>query len=150
MTLHWMCVQKMVFLFIFQAYFLPHTLNCVCVSLSITTCPPPTSRQPLTPLLLIYFTLSFIILNIKRMDTFQFCFLGLLPIHRNRNWKEFLKSCESFLENLSFLQLMTLPKLKNWQNGTFEPMHEIQKLFRLKDFFRSIIKVTLKKISNMS
>ena len=44
-----------------------------------------------------------------------------------------------------------LPELKNCQNGTFEPMHEIQKLFWPKDFFWSIMKVTFtKNIRNMS
>ena len=37
----------------------------------------------------------FTIMNIKRKDTFQFCFPGLLNIHTNPNWKEFLKRCES-------------------------------------------------------
>ena len=44
-----------------------------------------------------------------------------------------------------------LPKMKNCKNGTFEPVHEIQKFFWLKDFFWSIMKMTFtKKISNMS
>ena len=38
-----------------------------------------------------------------------------------------------------------------WQNGTFEPVHEIQKLFWPKDFFWSIMKMTFKNnIANMS
>ena len=37
-----------------------------------------------------------------KKDTFQFCFPGLLGIQRNPNWKEFLKSCESFLKKSQF------------------------------------------------
>ena len=44
-----------------------------------------------------------------------------------------------------------LPELKNCQNVTFEPVHEIQKIFWPKDFFWSNMKVKLSKnISNMS
>ena len=44
-----------------------------------------------------------------------------------------------------------LAKLKNCQNGTFEPVHEIQIFFWPKDFFWSIIKVPYPKdIRNMS
>ena len=43
------------------------------------------------------------------------------------------------------------PELKNCQNGTFEPVHEIQKLSWPKDFFWSIMKMTLtKNITNIS
>ena len=43
-----------------------------------------------------------------------------------------------------------LPELKNCQNGTFDPVHEIQKFFWPKDFFWSIMKMTFtKNISNM-
>ena len=34
-----------------------------------------------------------------------------------------------------------LAECKNCQNGTFEPVHEIQKLFWPKDFFWGIMKV---------
>ena len=38
-----------------------------------------------------------------------------------------------------------------WQNGTFEPVHGIQKHFLAKGFFWSIMKMTFqKKIPNMS
>jgi hypothetical protein len=44
-----------------------------------------------------------------------------------------------------------LPELKNSQNGTFEPVHGIQKNFWLKDFFLSVMKMTFtKNIPNMS
>ena len=44
-----------------------------------------------------------------------------------------------------------LPELKNCQNGTFEPVHGIQKKIWPKDFFRSIMKMTFtKNIPNMS
>ena len=44
-----------------------------------------------------------------------------------------------------------LAKLKNCQNGTFEPVHEIQKFVWPKDFFWSIMKMPFtKNISNMS
>ena len=38
-----------------------------------------------------------------------------------------------------------LAKLKNCQNGTFEPVHEIQKFFWLKVFFWSIMKMAIRK-----
>ena len=37
----------------------------------------------------------------------------------------------------------TLAKMKNCQNGTFEPVHEIQKFFWPKVFFWSIMKVAI-------
>ena len=44
-----------------------------------------------------------------------------------------------------------LAKMKNCQNGTFEPVHEIQKIFWPKAFFRSIMKMALRKFfRNMS
>ena len=44
-----------------------------------------------------------------------------------------------------------LAKLKNWQNGTFEPGHEIQNFFWSKAFFWSIMKMAVRKIfRNMS
>ena len=39
-----------------------------------------------------------------------------------------------------------LPESKNCQNGTFEPVHEIQKLFWPIDFFWSIMKMKFIKI----
>ena len=56
-------------------------------------------------------------------------------------------------ENLNFMhgfKSAILADLKNWQNGTFEPVHEIEKLFWPKDFFWSIMKVPYPKhINNM-
>ena len=44
-----------------------------------------------------------------------------------------------------------LAKMKNCQNGTFEPVHEIQKFFWPKAFFWSIMKMALRKFfGNMS
>ena len=44
-----------------------------------------------------------------------------------------------------------LEKLSNCQNGTFEPLHEIQKFFWPKAFFWSIMKITTRKnIHNLS
>ena len=51
-------------------------------------------------------------------------------------------------QNLNFMQgfkSAILPKVKNLQNGTFEPFHEIQKTFGQKAFFGSIMKVLLLK-----
>ena len=43
-----------------------------------------------------------------------------------------------------------LPELKNCQNGTFEPVHGIQKLFWPKDFFWSVLKMKFtRNIPNM-
>ena len=50
----------------------------------------------------------------------------------NPNWKDFLKYFESYLGRSQFSTLTELNPgfaLKNCQNGTFEPMHEIQKIF---------------------
>ena len=44
-----------------------------------------------------------------------------------------------------------LAKMKNCQNGTFEPVHEIQNFFWPKAFFWSIMKMAIKKkFHNMS
>ena len=44
-----------------------------------------------------------------------------------------------------------LAKMKNCQNGTFEPVHEIQNFFRPKAFFWSIMKMAIRKFfHNMS
>ena len=110
-------------------------------------------------------------MNIQKKGTFQFCFPGLLGIHRNPKWKEFLKSRESFLKKVPICTLTDLntrfggpwnklqiilvngtfimPQKKSFgqkkfwisctaifpfcQNGTFEPVHEIQKYFWSKD-----------------
>ena len=114
----------------------------------------------------------------------------MLGIHRNPNWKEFLKSCESFLRKSPFCTFFCInpgfgePWDKIWifflychlhnaskecfwpnfflnfmhrfksailaiftfcQNGTFEPVHEIQKFFLPKDFFWGIKKVPFTK-----
>ncbi len=46
---------------------------------------------------------------------------------------------------------ITLAKIENSQNGTFQPVHEIQKFFWPKAFFWSIMKMTLSKnFANMS
>ena len=47
-------------------------------------------------------------MNHKRTNTFIFCFRVFLGIHRNPNWKEFLKSCESFLKKSQFSTLTDL------------------------------------------
>ena len=123
-------------------------------------------------------------MNTQKKGTFQFCFPGLLGIHRNPKWKEFLRSRKSFLKKVSICTLTDLnPGLGGpwnklqiilvngtfimpqvfWpkfflnfmhgfkfailaiftfcQNGTFEPVHEIQKFFWPKDFFWGIMKV---------
>ena len=70
----------------------------------------------------------FTIMNTQKKGTFQFCFPGLLGIHRNPKWKEFLRSCESFLKKVSICTLTDLnpgfdgPWKKLWiffVNGTF-------------------------------
>ena len=74
----------------------------------------------------------------------------LLGIHRNQNWKEFLKLSEPcdisgiffvnvfltkesfihfFLNSMHRLKSAILPEIKNYQNGTFEPKHGIQKKY---------------------
>ena len=131
----------------------------------------------------------FTIMNTQKKGTFQFCFLGLLEIHRNPKWKEFLRSRESFLKKVSICTLTDLnpgfggpwnklqiilvngtfimpekksvgqkifwisctgssailAECKNCQNGTFKPVHEIQKFFLPKDFFWGIMKVPFTK-----
>ena len=49
------------------------------------------------------------------------------------------------------MQSAILAKMKNCQNGTFEPVHEIQKKFWPKAFFWSIMKIAIRKnIHNLS
>ena len=50
----------------------------------------------------------FTIMNHQRISTFQFCSPVLLEIHRNPNWNEFLKSCESFLRKSQFSKMRYL------------------------------------------
>ena len=50
----------------------------------------------------------FTIMNHQRISTFKFCFPVLLGILRNLNWKEFLKSRESFLRKVSVCTLTDL------------------------------------------
>ena len=68
------------------------------------------------------------IMNHQRISTFWFCSPVLLRIHRNLNWKEFLKSRESFMRKVSVCTLTDLnpgfdrPWKKLWiffVNGTF-------------------------------
>ena len=47
---------------------------------------------------------------------------------------------------LNFMHGFILAKCKNCQNGTFEPVHEIQKKFWPRDFFWGIMKVPFTKI----
>ena len=47
-------------------------------------------------------------MNTWKKGTFQFCFPGLLGIHRNPKWKEFLKSRESFLKKVPICTLTDL------------------------------------------
>ena len=52
--------------------------------------------------------------------------------------------CQSFWRS-------DLAKMKNCQNGTFEPVHEIQNFFWPKAFFWSIMKMAIRKFfRNMS
>ena len=53
---------------------------------------------------------------------------------------------KKFLNFMHRFKSAILTKLKNCQNGTFEPVHEIQKFFWPKDFFWGIIKVPFSKI----
>ena len=73
-----------------------------------------------------------LIMNIKRKGTFQFCFPGLLGIHRNPNWKECLKCCESLLENPQFV---LWPQNWLWTYFTFDM---IRKCGRLINWFLSM------------
>ena len=58
---------------------------------------------------------------------------------------------KTFLNFMQGLKSAILAKMKNSQNGTFEPMHEIQKIFWPKAFFSSIMKMaTWKNILNLS
>ena len=58
---------------------------------------------------------------------------------------------KDFLNFMHGFKSTILPELKNCQNGTFEPMHEIQKFFWPNDFFWSIMKMSFtENISNIS
>ena len=48
------------------------------------------------------------LMNHQRISPFYFCSQVLLEIHRNSDWKEFLKSCESFLRKSQFSKLRYL------------------------------------------
>ena len=83
-------------------------------------------------------------MNHQRISTFWFCSPVLLGIHRNLNWKEFLKSCESFLRKVSVCTLTDLypgfdgPWKKLWiffVNGTF--IMPLKKSFGKKFFWIS-------------
>ena len=86
----------------------------------------------------------FTIMNTPKKGTFQFCFPGLLGIHRNPKWKEFLRSRESFLKKVSICTLTDLnpgfggPWVKFWiflVNGTFIMLQK--KSFGQKNFWIS-------------
>ena len=77
----------------------------------------------------------FTIMNHQRISTFYFCSPVLPGIHRNPNWKEFLKSCESFLRKSQF---STLTYLNPGFGGPWD-MLEI--------FFVNVIFITLQKKS---
>ena len=76
--------------------------------------------------------------------------LGIFLV--NVNFKMLQK--KSFGEKIGFhaqFQKCNLPQLKNCQNGTFEPVHKIQKLFWTNYFFWSIMKTPFtRNIPNMS
>ena len=50
----------------------------------------------------------FTIMNTPKKGNLQFCFPGLLGIHRNPKWKKFLKSRESFLKKVPICTLTDL------------------------------------------
>ena len=81
----------------------------------------------------------FTIMNIKRKGTFQFCFPGLIGIHRNTNWF-FLKCCESFLRKSSVCGF-DRPWDMFWIFSGYDTFIMFQKNFRPKDFFWNIILV---------
>ena len=91
------------------------------------------------------------ICNIKKI--FFHCILykqSIYSMFQNlHNGKDLSQNTTS--ETIHRFKIAILPELKNCQNGAFEPMHEIQKLFWSKDFFWSSMKMTLtKNIANMS
>ena len=55
-----------------------------------------------------YVTLLFYNYEYQKRAPSNFAFLGLLGIHSNPNWKEFLKCCESFLRKSSVCTLTDL------------------------------------------
>ena len=117
------------------------------------------------------------ILDTKKTSRFQFSVPDLREIHRNLKQEKNFNSCESFFRKSPFctfscinpgfggpwdklwkknfiaifIMLQKNAKLKNCQNGTFEPVHEIQKNFWPKAFFWNIMKIaTRKNIQNLS
>ena len=74
-----------------------------------------------------------------------FCRCHLHKASKEVFWpNEFLNFMHSFKSAI-------LAIFQFWQIGTFEPVHEIQKFFWPKDFFSSLMKMTLtKNIPNMS
>ena len=77
------------------------------------------------------------------MDIFSYC-----------NFHNASKECfwpKKFLNFMHGFKSAILAIFQFWQNGTFEPVHEIQKKFWPKDFFWSIMKMTVKNnIANIS
>ena len=49
---------------------------------------------------------------------------------------------KKILNSMHGFKSAILPELKNCQNGTFEPVDEIKKIFWPKHFFSSIVKMT--------
>ena len=65
--------------------------------------------------------------------------------HFHNAWKEVFWP-KFFLNFMHGFKSAILAECKNCQNGTFEPVHEIQKIFWPKDFFWGIMKVPFTKI----
>ena len=63
-------------------------------------------------------------LNLTKMGHLQFCLSIFLGIHRNPKQKVFFNSCEGFLM-AALTARPSRPILKNCQNDTFQPLHEI-------------------------
>ena len=78
------------------------------------------------------------ILDSKKTSRFQFSVPGLPEIHRNLKQQNKIKFMHRFKSAI-------LEKLKNCQNGTFKPVHEIWNFFWPKAFFWSIMKMAIRK-----
>ena len=59
-------------------------------------------------------------------------------------WKQCYECCRDIFKYIPHLQVI-LAKMENCQNGTFEPVHEIWKMFWPKAFFWSIMKMAIRK-----
>ena len=96
------------------------------------------------------------ILDSKKTSRFQFSVPGLWEIHRNLKQQKNFNPRDGFFRKSPFCTFSCinpgfggpsqLAIFQFFQNGTFEPVHEIWNFFWPKVFFWSIMKIPIRKI----